>query len=111
MTTVSSEIKSLVSNGILTLEEIASIGETTEEVARLWLSGDALPNDRIAKRINETKAIFARLYEYYSKTEVRVWLFHPHPQLEGKRAFDLLKGGDSWSIKKTIDRLDADGYL
>ena len=37
--------------------------------------------------------------------------FAPHPQLDGKRAVELINAGRSEEVIAILDRLDADAYL
>ena len=52
-----------------------------------------------------------RLGEYYRQEQVRAWLYAPHPQLEGKRAIDLIRSERTEEVIAILDRLDADAYL
>ncbi len=107
----SNTLRSLLATGLLDRKELAWIGDTTEEFVLRWLDNEALPDERVARRFEQTLTILSRLDPYYSENEVRNWLLYPHPQLEGERAIDRLRIGDTWSVSKTIDRLDACGYL
>nr|WP_258571400.1 antitoxin Xre/MbcA/ParS toxin-binding domain-containing protein [Flavimaribacter sediminis] len=40
-----------------------------------------------------------------------MWLYAPHPQLQGQRAIDLIHAGRVEEIFRVLDRLDSDGYL
>ena len=52
-----------------------------------------------------------RLSEYYSHEEVRAWLYARHPQLEGRRAIDLIHDERTEDVIAILDRLEADAYL
>ena len=52
-----------------------------------------------------------RLSEYYSRDEVRAWLYARHPQLDGERAIDLVHGERTEDVLAILDRLDADSYI
>ena len=43
--------------------------------------------------------------------QVRAWLSAPHPQLEGKRAIDLIRNKQTEEVIAILDRLDADAYI
>ena len=43
--------------------------------------------------------------------EIRTWLYARHPQLDGKRAIDLINQNRSEEILRILDRLDSDVYL
>lgn len=111
MAKLATTLSSFLDSGLFNREELAWIGETTEEFVVRWLNNESLPDERVARRFEQTAAILGRLDQYYSASEVRKWMLAPHPQLEGERALDQLRIGDTWSINKTIDRLEACGYL
>lgn len=52
-----------------------------------------------------------RLAAYYTPREAHRWLTEPHPQLEGRRAVDVIAGGGLDEVLAILDRLDGDGYL
>ena len=52
-----------------------------------------------------------RLQEFYEGEEVGKWLSEPHPQLNGKSAFDAIKDGETQSVMAIIDRLESCAYL
>ena len=43
--------------------------------------------------------------------EIRAWLYARHPQLDGRRAIDLIHEDRSEEVLNILDRLDADVYL
>ena len=55
--------------------------------------------------------VTTRLGEYYSDDEVRAWLHARHPQLDGRRAIDLIRDGRTEEVIAILDRLDADAHL
>jgi uncharacterized protein (DUF2384 family) len=55
--------------------------------------------------------IVRRLLEYYSPDEIRARLYARHPQLEGKRAIDLIHEAKSIEVLRVLDRLDSGVYL
>ena len=55
--------------------------------------------------------IVSRLDEYYTPEEVRLWLYAPHPQLEGQRAIDFIVSERAEDVIAILDRLDAEAYL
>jgi hypothetical protein len=51
------------------------------------------------------------LREYYDPGEIRAWLYARHPQLQGERAVNFIRGDRSHEVLAILDRLDAEVYL
>lgn len=61
--------------------------------------------------MSDLSYVVMRLSECYSHEEVRAWLYARHPQLEGRRAIDLIHDERTEDVIAILDRLDADAYL
>ena len=61
--------------------------------------------------MSDLSCVAMRLSEYYSHEAVRVWLHARHPQLEGRRAIDLIHDERTEDVIAILGRLDADAYL
>ena len=61
--------------------------------------------------MSDLSYVVMRLSEYYSQEEVRAWLHARHPQLEDRRAIDLIHDEQTEDVIAILDRLDADAYL
>ena len=61
--------------------------------------------------MSDLSYVVMRLSEYYSKDEVRAWLYARHPQLQGNRAIDAIFDDRTEEVIAILDRLDADAYL
>ena len=55
--------------------------------------------------------VLARLNEYYDLAEQAQWLDAEQPQLDGKRAIDIIGEGKAQELIAVLDRLDACAYL
>jgi uncharacterized protein (DUF2384 family) len=73
-----------------------------------WRTGSYLAHPKLLAQLHY---IVSRLDDYYSPAEVRHWLYAPHPQLEGRRAIDLIVSGQAADVIAILDRLDAEVYL
>lgn len=61
--------------------------------------------------LSDLHYVVGRLGEYYEPHEIRLWLYAPHPQLDGKRAIDHINENRSADVLRILDRLDAEVYL
>lgn len=64
-----------------------------------------------ARRSHRLQYVVGRLDGHYTPEEVRIWLYSDHPQLNGKRAIDLIINDRMAEVIAILDRLDAEAYL
>ena len=69
------------------------------------------PHPRSELILSDLYYIVGRLQEYYSSDEIRTWLYARHPQLEGRRAIDLIHEGKAIDVLRVLERLDAGAFL
>lgn len=55
--------------------------------------------------------VITRLDMYYSRDEIKNWLYAEHPQLDRARAIDLIHDRRTESVIAILDRLDLDVYI
>ena len=104
-------IERLRETGGLKDTDIANFtGGSTATVSR-WTTGREAPCPKMHLLVSDLVSVVTRLGEYYRSGEIRVWLYAPHPQLDGERAVDPIRAGRTEDVLAIIDRLDADAYL
>lgn len=91
--------------------DIANIADVSEATVSRWSKGTASPQPRTQLVLSDLHYVVNRLRDYYTRDEVRVWLFARHPQLGGERAIDLINQGKSEAVLEVIERLDSGAYL
>lgn len=91
--------------------DIANITNVSSATVTRWKTGAHVPHPKTQLVLSDLNYIVGRLEEYYSAAEIRSWLYAFHPQLEGRRAIDLIIEGNSEAVIGVLDRLDADAYL
>jgi len=101
----------LQANGGLTGTDVANITDVSKATVSRWRSGTGRPHPGTQLVISDLNYVVGRLSEYYTAEETRIWLFSRHPQLDGKRAIDLINEGKSEDVLAVLDRLDAEAYL
>jgi len=104
-------ITDLEKDGGLRGTDIANLADVSKATVSRWLAGKAQPQPKNEILLSNLYYIVERLLEYYTPSEIRVWLYAPHPQLEGHRAIDLIHEGRSEEILQVLRRLDAEAYL
>ena len=111
MQAVARYIENLRSEGGLKGTDIANITSVSPATVSRWVAGTHNPHPKTQLVLSDLHYIVGRLKDYYSAHEIRVWLYALHPQLEGRRAIDLITQGESEAVVAILDRLDSDAYL
>jgi uncharacterized protein (DUF2384 family) len=104
-------IDKLQDDGGLKGTDIANIADVSSATVHRWKSGSHVPRPDTQLLLAQLHYVVSRLDDYYSAEEVRIWLYAPHPQLEGQRAIDLIVEGRTADVIAILDRLDAESYL
>jgi uncharacterized protein (DUF2384 family) len=91
--------------------DIANITDVSKATVSRWKAGSMKPHPRSELILSDLHYIVGRLQEYYSSDEIRSWLYARHPQLEGRRAIDLIHEGKSIDVLRVLERLDAGAFL
>ena len=104
-------IERLQQAGGLKGTDIANMAGVSKSTVSRWVSGRKSPHPETQLKISDLSYVVMRLSEFYTREEVRAWLYARHPQLEGERAIDLIFGDRTEEIIAILDRLDADAYL
>lgn len=104
-------LASLKEAGGLKGTDIANFAGVSKATVSRWGNGHKSPHPRTQLIISDLSYVVMRLGEYYTPDEVRVWLYAPHPQLEGRRAIDLIYQDESERVIAILDRLDSGAYV
>jgi uncharacterized protein (DUF2384 family) len=97
--------------GGLSGTDIANIVDVSKATVSRWKAGAVKPQPDTQLVLSDLHYVVQRLSEYYGAQEIRTWLYARHPQLEGRRAIDLINQNQSQAVLRILDRLDADVYL
>ena len=104
-------IARLQEDGGLKGTDIANFTGVSKATVSRWSSGRKSPHPKTQLIMSDLSYVVMRLSEDYSHEEVRAWLYARHPQLEGRRAIDLIHDERTEDVIAILDRLDADAYL
>lgn len=110
-TAIARSINELETIGGLNGTDIANVTDVSKATVSRWRKGTKRPQPASERVLSDLVYVVKRLEDYYTNDEIRIWLYAPHPQLEGQRAIDLIHKGRVEDIFQVLDRLDADGYL
>ena len=104
-------IARLQQDGGLKGTDIANFTGVSKATVSRWASGRKSPHPRTQLIMSDLSYVVMRLSEYYGHEEVRAWLYARHPQLDGRRAIDLIHDDRTEEVIAILDRLEADVYL
>ena len=104
-------ISRLQKDGGLKGTDIANFTGVSKATVSRWGSGQKSPHPKTQLIMSDLAYVVMRLSEYYSQEEVRAWLYARHPQLEGRRAIDLIHDERTEEVIAILDRLEADAYV
>ena len=104
-------IARLQKDGGLKGTDIANFTGVSKATVSRWGSGQKSPHPKTQLIMSDLAHVVMRLSEYYSHEEVRAWLYARHPQLDGRRAIDLIHDEKTEEVIAVLDRLDADAYI
>jgi uncharacterized protein (DUF2384 family) len=111
MSAVARYIEKLQDDGGLKGTDIANFADVSSATVHRWKAGSHVPRPATQLLLARLHYIVSRLDEYYTPEEVRIWLYSPHPQLDGSRAIDLIVDDRAEDVVAILDRLDAEAYL
>src|SRR4030081_3049292 len=103
---VSKIIEDLRDRGGLKGSDVANIAAVSPATVSRWTSGRAFPRPKTQLLISDLRYVVARLSEFYSPDETRIWLYAKHPLLGGERAIDLIHAGRADEVLGGIEGLD-----
>lgn len=61
--------------------------------------------------MTDRRPIRQRLAEFYTEAELDLWIYRPHPQLDGQPPRLLVDSGRAEEVHRIIDRMDTGQYL
>lgn len=91
--------------------DVAQLLATTPQTVSRWRTGQSSPQPRHLDHLLILEWLVSRLATYYSSEEAKLWLFSPHPQLDGRRPADLIAERRTDDVLELIDQLDSAAYI
>jgi transcriptional regulator with XRE-family HTH domain len=86
------------------------VGATPQTLSR-WATGRNEPQREHLDRLLEFDYLTERLSEFFEPADSRLWLFAPHPQLNGERPADLVAKGRQKEVLAVIARLQDSAFV
>lgn len=110
-TAISRLVKDLRLLGGLKNVDLANIVGVSPPTVHRWSKGEGSPTIEKQRIIAELRWVAERLSDFYEPDEARLWLQTSHPQLGGRRPYDLINEGRTVEVLEILERLDSGVYL
>ena len=111
MSALANRIDHIKALGELSSREIAQLLDIHPQTVSRWNTGQSSPQPGALDQLLRLEWILDQLSQFYSPEEARLWLFSPHPDLEGSRPADAIKEGETGLVLAIIDRLQSAAYI
>lgn len=110
MTAIASRLDNIKRVGGISSREVAQLVHTTPQTVSRWQTGRASPRPGALDQLLKLEWILEQLAQFYAPDEARLWIFSPHPDLDGARPADAISAGDTDAVLAIIDRLQSAAF-
>lgn len=104
-------LQDLADVGGLRDTDIANVTQVDKALVARWEAGKKNPSPRVERVIADLNYVVRKLDDFYESEDIRKWLNSPHPQLDGQRAIDVIRAGQTEQVLSVLDRLDNSVYF
>lgn len=108
---VAKRLDQIQANSGIVGRDVAQLLSTSPQTVSRWRTGQSSPQPRHLDRLLTLEWLVSQLATYYSSDEAKLWLFSPHPQLDGRRPADLIAERRTDEVLGLIDQLDSAAYV
>ncbi|MCB0973267.1 MAG: helix-turn-helix transcriptional regulator [Actinobacteria bacterium] len=108
---IAKRLAAIQHDGGISGRDIANLIDTTPQTISRWRNGQSSPQSRYLERILSLEWLVAQLSEYYPADEAKLWIFSPHPLLQGERPADRIAAGRTDDVLRLVDQLDSAAYI
>lgn len=108
---VAKRLESIQEHSGISGRDVAQLLETTPQTVSRWRTGQSSPQPRYLERLLTLEWLVSQLAAYYTSDEAKLWLFSPHPLLDGRRPADLIAERRTDEVLQLIDQLDSASYI
>lgn len=107
MTALASKIDSIKEHTNIRSRDIAQLLGTTPQTISRWKSGESSPPTERLRKLLTLDWIASQLADYYTASEARIWIYSPHPLLDGDSPADRIEEDQIDDVLALIDQLDS----
>ena len=107
---VAKRIRNIKETAEIKGRDVAELLDTTEETVSRWNTGKVEPRRDHLKRLLELEYLLEELAEFYEPDEAKLWLYKPHPLLEGSSPASRIKEDRTESVLALLEQLRSGAY-
>ena len=108
---VAKRIDSIKQRTRISANSVAEMVGATPQTLSRWATGKNEPQREHLDRLLELDYLTERLSEFFEPEDARLWLFAPHPQLNGERPADLVAKERQKEVLAVIARLQDSAFV
>jgi len=91
--------------------DIARLVGTSPQTVSRWYAGESSPPTDRLRPLLTLNWIATRLSEFFEPEEARLWLYRPHPLLDGASPADYIEQERVDEVLALIDHLESGAYV
>ena len=110
MTAIANKLDHIRSLGGISSREIAQLLDTTPQTVSRWQTGRSGPRPGALDQLLRLEWVLDQLAQFYNPDEARLWIFGPHPDLDGVTPAEAIRSGQIGEVLAIIDRLQSAAY-
>ena len=108
---LAARLESIQEHSGISGRDVAQLLSTTPQTVSRWRTGQSSPQPRHLHALLTLEWLVSQLATYYNSDEAKLWLFSPHPLLQGQRPADLIAEQRTDEVLTLIDQLDSAAYI
>jgi transcriptional regulator with XRE-family HTH domain len=104
-------LDTIKTQGGIRAREVAQLLGTTPQTVSRWQTDKAAPQPASLKRLLALEWLIEQLAAFYAPDGARLWLFAPHPLLNGETPADRIQHDRLDDVLALIDQLRDGAYM
>jgi len=110
-TALARKLAGIKRTGGISAREVAQLLSTTPQTVSRWQTGKSFPQPPSLDRLLKLDWLSDQLSAIYSPDEARLWIFSPHPDLDGRTPAEVISENRTDDVLEIIDRLQSGAHI
>jgi uncharacterized protein (DUF2384 family) len=108
---IATRLDNIKERGGIRSREVALLLNTTPVTVSRWRQGKAEPQPERRDNLLRLEWLVSQLSEFYPPEEAKLWLFSPHPMLDGETPADRIRAGGVEDVLAIIAQLQDGAFV